>query len=380
MKRTLLFYALLLQAGFLLGQGSLQLFDQEGVEFANGQQHRVFVNFADWETVSPELFVKNSSANDISVKIRVEEITAPEGTTNNFCGLGSCFTPGTMETPIEFAVLAGEMIGEEGVFTSHYQANNIEGNAVIRYTYFDVANLTDTISVTYTFVGTASPEPVQLLDYHNNEILNGDVIDITLRDLSIETVSPEFFLRNNTGREVSYLCRRDIIEVVDGSENYFCVFGTCLPPDVGETTRDFILAAGEIATSENAFSAHYSANGNSGNASIRYTMVDTENSADSLSFTLTFSDVTGIEDVVNNANVSVYPNPAIDFVKVNLADLNLNNGRIEIYNALGVLCFEQKFVGNNELTLDLSQFSKGVYLYRIESQGHYTSTSKLILK
>lgn len=380
MKKTLLFYALLLQATFLLGQGSLELFNDEGVQYANGQQHHVFVDFAGWETVSPELFVKNISARDVSVKIRVEEISAPEGTTNYFCGLGICFAPSVMETTNDFPVTAGQLIGDEGVFTSHYQANNIEGDAVIRYTYFDVNNLNDTISVTYTFVGTPSLAPIQLFDHHNIEILNGSLIDLSVLDLSVEEVSPEFFVKNNTDQVMSLKCSRDVVDEVVGSENYFCTFGVCYTPTVGETTSALVLDADSLVDSDNAFTSHYAAYGNAGNTTVRYTIANIDNVNDSLSFSVAFTGVTGIDDYINSNPISVYPNPASDFVKVNLQELNLNNGRVEIYNALGTLCFEQKFSGQGELSLDLSKLPKGVYLFRVESQGSYTSTSKLILR
>lgn len=53
MKKTLLFSVLLLQLTFVFGQGGLQLFDHDNVEFTNGQNYVVDVDFADWETVSP---------------------------------------------------------------------------------------------------------------------------------------------------------------------------------------------------------------------------------------------------------------------------------------------------------------------------------------
>lgn len=380
MKKTLLFYALLLQATFLLGQGSLQLFNPEGVEFANGQQHHVFVDLAEYETISPELFIKNISNRDISVKIRVEQVSLPDATSSFFCGLGSCFAPGTMETPNSLLLSAGQLIGPAGVFTAHYSPGEVVGNAIMRYTYFDVDNLNDTISVTYTFVGTPSSEPVQLFDHHNIEVLNGDVVDLSITDLSTEFVSPEYFVKNNTDQVMSLRCSRDVVNEVVGSENYFCVFGACLSPNIGETARDYVLSAGGIADTENVFTSHYTAFGNAGNTTLRYTFTNSNNVNDSISFSVAYTDVTGIDDYMNNSPIDIYPNPASDFVKVNLQELNLNSGRVEIYNALGTLCFDQKFTGESEVTLDLSQLPKGVYLYRVESQGSYTTTSKLILK
>ena len=244
MKRSLLFYALLLQATFLLGQGSLQLFDHDNNEFVNGQNHVILVDPVDWETVSPELFAQNVSSNDIEIKIRLEEVFLPMGTSSYFCGLGSCFTPGTTETPFSYPIAAGELIGNEGVFSSHYQANGVYGNAVLRYTFFNIDNLNDTISVTFTYDGTT----------------------------------------------------------------------------------------------------------------------------------------TAIADIHSDLALDVYPNPAQDLIHIDLKELNLKQGSVEIYNALGELSFVQEFNGDSSLKLNLGSLPRGVYLYRIESQGNYSRTSKLILK
>lgn len=244
MKRNLLFYTLLLQATFLLGQGSLQLFDHDNNEFVNGQNHVIVVNPAVSETVSPELFAKNISANDIEIKIRLEEVSLPIGTSNFFCGLGSCFVPGTTETPNAFPIPAGQLIVNEGVFSSHYQANGVVENAVLRFTFFNIADLNDTISVSFTFDGTT----------------------------------------------------------------------------------------------------------------------------------------TAIGDINSNLAVDAYPNPAQDLVKIDLSELNIKQGTVEIYNALGKLSYSQKFNGDSSLNINLESLPRGVYLYRIKSQGNYSITSKLILK
>lgn len=244
MKRNLLFYVLLLQATFLLGQGSLQLFDHDNNEFINGQNHVIPVDQVGWETVSPELFAQNVSSNDIEIKIRLEVVSLPMGTSCYFCGLGSCFAPGTTETPNSWPISAGELIGNEGVFSSHYQANGIYGNAVLRYTFFNIDDLNDTISVTFTYDGTT----------------------------------------------------------------------------------------------------------------------------------------TAIDDHHSDLAVDVYPNPAQDQINLDLIELNGKQGSVEIYNALGELSFVQELKGESSLKLNLGSLPRGVYLYRIESQGNYSRTSKLILK
>ena len=75
----------------------------------------------------------------------------------------------------------------------------------------------------------------------------------------------------------------------------------------------------------------------------------------------------------NELKVTMYPNPAKDFITI--SGLN-QESRIEIYNALGAKLLDNKFSG--ETTIDLN-FSAGIYLARITSENKST-TKKIIIR
>lgn len=364
-------------------ENSLELYDGEGAQVVNGENLEVIVEDLNlFETVSPEIFAKNISSNGIRIKIRAEEIALVEGTSHYFCGLGNCFPPGTMETPNSYALPAGELIGEEGFFSSHYSPFGIAGTTILRYTYFNEDNLNDTISFTVTFIGEAAVEdPVfQIFDTENNEIVNGQEIEVNVEDLdAFETISPELVVKNNSDTDRSIKCTREVIEEVSGTVNYFCALGNCLSPELDETTREYILAAGAYADELDVFSAHYTANGIPGISKFRYTFSDVNNAEDHISFVVIFDGANAVQDREANIEMSAYPNPATSVVQIHWSNHNINQGTLVIYNALGMKVFNQT-VNQNTIQIDVSSLERGVYLYRLEGASVNSTTSKLILK
>ncbi len=73
---------------------------------------------------------------------------------------------------------------------------------------------------------------------------------------------------------------------------------------------------------------------------------------------------TAIEDVVPDFELKAYPNPATDFVNIELT----NSANLTIYNAAGsVVRSTVLYAGLNQVTI--SNLSNGVYLFSIEIEG-----------
>jgi hypothetical protein len=102
-------------------------------------------------------------------------------------------------------------------------------------------------------------------------------------------------------------------------------------------------------------------------------------------FTLNPMSPTGINSQAVAAvdyNVANYPNPATDFttIMVNLKDAKPFD--ITVYNTIGQLVQTIKVdgeKGNNEVTLDVSKLSKGMYVYNVNVNGSVVS-NKLIVE
>jgi len=380
MKRLILISIITIQAVFLFGQVSMELYDHDGNEIVDGQNIVVLVEDVNlFETVSPELFPKNVSSETINVKIKVEEIQVVAETMHYFCGLGNCFSPGTMETPDPYAIEAGVLVGSEGFFSSHYMPAGHMGTTIVKYTYFNVDDLDDAISFTVTFVA----EVFNLFDHDGNVIINDQEMNVlvTEEELFEEAVSAELFIKNASDITRSIKCRRDVIEEVAETQNYFCALGGCLSPDLDETPRELVLEAGVTIDETGFFSAHYMADGHYGITKIKYTYFDITTPEDKISFFITFNakDPNAVSNIDQDIEMKAYPNPASSMVNISLTDNTIDNAQLVIYTTLGVKVYSQ-MVHQDHIQMDLSSLERGVYLYRLEGDRMNSTTSKLILK
>jgi len=93
--------------------------------------------------------------------------------------------------------------------------------------------------------------------------------------------------------------------------------------------------------------------------------------------------MTEIKEIETNAGLSVYPNPASDFVQIYFTSLTDSNCKIYIQNALGQLVtivYEgSTTVGANEFEYSTANLQSGVYFIIVESEGS-KETIKFIKK
>ena len=97
---------------------------------------------------------------------------------------------------------------------------------------------------------------------------------------------------------------------------------------------------------------------------------------------ITFNDCTGLDELTSDLNVNLYPNPATNFVTIEIFD-KLNSGKLtlEILNSIGQVV-ESKSIDNakEQVIMDVNNFSKGLYLVRVSSDNMYITKKLLIQK
>ncbi|NND63131.1 MAG: T9SS type A sorting domain-containing protein [Flavobacteriaceae bacterium] len=88
--------------------------------------------------------------------------------------------------------------------------------------------------------------------------------------------------------------------------------------------------------------------------------------------------VLGTNDSEFDAAVSVYPNPAVDVVNIDMGQVS-NKFEIEIYNTMGQKMSANLVQNKSRTSIDVSSLSTGIYYVRI-SEGKQDTTKKLIIK
>jgi hypothetical protein len=91
---------------------------------------------------------------------------------------------------------------------------------------------------------------------------------------------------------------------------------------------------------------------------------------------LTINNV-GLDDLENDSEMLMYPNPANSQVNINLSS-RVDNYSIQIFNMLGERVCDKSLKGNDSNTFDLTKFTSGTYWVEIQS-GNSIWKKKLIV-
>jgi hypothetical protein len=147
MKKLFLFIYFAGVLAFFGYSQTLSVLDTVGNVLANDSYYNTNGTPTDDEIVT-YLFVKNNTANPVSVLVKKAEISVQENSINMFCW-GLCFAPQVFIAP-EPKVIEGNAVNELD-FSGHYVPNGARGVSVIRYTFFVTENPNDSVCVNVTF-------------------------------------------------------------------------------------------------------------------------------------------------------------------------------------------------------------------------------------
>ncbi len=86
----------------------------------------------------------------------------------------------------------------------------------------------------------------------------------------------------------------------------------------------------------------------------------------------------GTNDLEENANVEVYPNPAADFLWVDLEEVNTEIDQIEIHNALGQRVHTIAITTDTKISIALNDYAAGLYVVNLQSKNQTVAVKKFV--
>ena len=86
---------------------------------------------------------------------------------------------------------------------------------------------------------------------------------------------------------------------------------------------------------------------------------------------------TGISDQYSAANISVYPNPANETLFINASE---TMAKVNIVNQMGETVMHQNISNRNDINLDVSDLTSGLYLLQIVFSDNTIKTYKIGIK
>lgn len=88
--------------------------------------------------------------------------------------------------------------------------------------------------------------------------------------------------------------------------------------------------------------------------------------------------VTGVYEIRTDLHTIVFPNPCNGLFTMQIGETQYNINNIEICNLIGEIVYSEKSKGSNIL-IDLSDKSKGIYFYKIQSNNQVMATGKIVV-
>jgi len=208
---------------------------------------------------------------------------------------------------------------------------------------------------------------------------NGDTI-VLFSTNAAATFVVAVDVKNTGSSSMEVRVKKTELNVVPGSENYFC-WAQCYLPGTYVSPDGIVIPSGHT---ESAFTGDYDSKGNAGATYIRYTFFDFNNTSDTVCFVAKFvaGSGVGIENVIAKPTFSnIYPNPAKNTISLNY---NLNGAQkavLEIHNILGSLVKTIDINGNSgQLNVDVSDLNNGVYFYSFIVDEKVITSKKLVIQ
>ncbi|NOQ73802.1 MAG: T9SS type A sorting domain-containing protein [Crocinitomix sp.] len=227
---------------------------------------------------------------------------------------------------------------------------------------------------------SASAQGIEIYYPDGDEVISGTVVELNSGD---DSMHQEFDVKNTSGATLNLRIERIKITELEGTQDYLCwganpETGACYSAGAVSPENPFITPdASDLEDGGRGWLATYHVtNGIDGCAQYRYYVIDDSDIRLDSVDVLYCSTVSIKEDL--KVTVSVYPNPASNFVNVVMENEH-NNVDFTLYNILGEAVVTAKLnAGTNEVALN--KLPNGVYFYSILKEGNILETKKLIVR
>ncbi|MCQ2305836.1 MAG: T9SS type A sorting domain-containing protein [Bacteroidales bacterium] len=230
--------------------------------------------------------------------------------------------------------------------------------------------------------GFVSAQSLQF-ELNGHVYADGDEVLCNEPNLIFDEMIQHFQIRNNSSEAINVVVKKEEVEVLEGTMNYFC-WGLCLSPEV-YVSQPVPMEAGAVSGEED-FAIHVSfdpewtmdpAQWLQGVVVIKYTAYNERNEDDKVSIIVKFeSDITSVDE--NQVSMSqAYPNPASSVVRF---DVNCEGAAsVALYNLLGQEVLTQD-VENDQVVLSVADLNEGIYFCNLKVNGQVVRTEKFIVK
>ncbi len=86
------------------------------------------------------------------------------------------------------------------------------------------------------------------------------------------------------------------------------------------------------------------------------------------------------QNIQNSSNslINIYPNPSADFLNINLSNYSNETLEIKLTDFMGKVIYYDKSMYNNSKTINVSNYSKGIYFISISNENNIINQKIII--
>lgn len=191
-------------------------------------------------------------------------------------------------------------------------------------------------------------------------------------------------VQNSSSSEISVRAYRNVLEAMQGSENYFC-WGVCFTSAVNISPLQAAILMGPGETND-SFYAHYKPNGNPGQAIIEYCFFNAADESDKVCHTVYYcvdvDCVVGVgESALGKAELGVFPNPLTGMGKLAYRlPAGATKGIVSIFSITGQRITEISVESaEGVIILNAADFENGMYSAELRSDGIPVFSSRFVV-
>jgi hypothetical protein len=230
-------------------------------------------------------------------------------------------------------------------------------------------------------VFAVNAQQLLLLDrFNDNRIVNDSTITVFISEAEIHDITQYFTMKNNTDKKLAVFLRKTINVIADSTTDYYCFGIRCWPGDDSTNVADTIPPGGEDYT----FASHVTHQRRFdlpqpilplGLTSITYTVYDKTSFPEPVEASVTViyhHSGLGVEEAWGQGGMEagklilVYPNPASDWVTLEINEILNGISEVLIFNNLGANVRSiDYYLQDNQIRFSVSGFAPGLYLGRI---------------
>lgn len=238
------------------------------------------------------------------------------------------------------------------------------------------------ITMLLAVVGIVSAQSLQF-EWKGKIFADNEVIVCNEPDFTFNEMIQHIQVRNLSDVPVNVVIKKDELEMVEGSSNYFC-WGNCYA-SFAFVSKPVEMAAGTVSNEDElAFHHNYDPTYSfdpelwlTGVSVVKYTAYNEQNESDCVNVTVKFEyDPTSVDE--NNISLSrAYPNPASSEVHFDVKFDGIAS--VDVYNLLGQKVLT-KSVDNGQVVFSVADLNEGIYFCNLTVNGQAVMTEKFIVK